>query len=95
MLRKEVLKRLLGIEVLLIMSQNTIEWLEKRADTTYLVADWMLYLSIIFGLFITYYVYSIKCRREDCLASQVFTGPSLFDIKWPGSECHKCGETIS
>jgi len=53
--------------------------------------SWHFVAALVFGAIVLVYAYSIRCPAINCGAQQLIRGWSIFDIRFPGERCYKCG----
>lgn len=86
--------RLIGILVILfiitvvhITSSNNFD-----ASNFYHLKNWTYWLGMGWGIFAIVYVVKLSC--PNCGARQVLRGLSVFSLRCPQDQCHKCGARI-
>jgi hypothetical protein len=53
---------------------------------------WLFYPGLAWTTLLIVYGLSLRCHV--CGAHQVFRGLSIFDLRFPGSKCHRCGAPL-
>jgi predicted RNA-binding Zn-ribbon protein involved in translation (DUF1610 family) len=86
--------RLIGILViqLIITAIHKTSPDNFDASNFYHVDNWTYWLGMGWGIFAI--VYAIKLACPYCGAKQVLRGLSVFSLRWPQDQCHKCGAKI-
>jgi hypothetical protein len=89
---KTCLLSLLAVEVTLIALHVVLR--EPNQTNGSIAFEWHFWISLIFGAFIIFYAFSIRCPIQSCRKQQVFRGLSFFDIHLPSERCHICGASL-
>ena len=58
----------------------------------YHISNWTFWLGMSWGTFT--FVYALRLGCNQCGARQVFRGISIFSLRWPQDNCHKCGAVV-
>lgn len=83
---------LIVVEVVLILIHNMLK--VSPSTTTAFTFEWHYVLGLAFGILVVLYALSIKCNNQDCGKRQVFRGWGISDLRWPNSNCYKCGHSL-
>jgi hypothetical protein len=87
------LKYFFAIEVFLVVLYRLLDTFQESNDIQFWRNTFFI-IPLIFGVFTVFYAFNIKCKNPECHARQVFRGLSFFDIRWPSSDCYKCGTPL-
>lgn len=88
--QKRILIILLAVQVGLIILHVILRKTSTNIDNWVTEAGWHYWLSLLFGIYLIVYAFSISCKK--CGARQVFRSISIFDIRWPQDNCWKCNQ---
>lgn len=86
--------RLIGIlliQLIITVIHNTSSN-EFDASNFYQLENWTYWLGMGWGIFAIAYVIKLAC--PNCGAQQVIRELSIFSLRWPQDQCHKCGAKI-
>lgn len=90
--RKLLLIALLTIEAVIIVIHNILEVEPSSMDSWLQEAGWHYWLGLLVGIATVAYAFSLSC--SNCGAKQVFRGWSIWDLRWPDTQCWKCNHGI-
>jgi hypothetical protein len=87
------------IVLLLVQAMLTVVHVALRTptglDDGVFTTSWHFWIGLGFGVIVVAYALSLRCPSPTCRRMQVFRGPSVFDLSWPGEKCYFCGTRLS
>ena len=59
------------------------------------IQQWSYWIPLIFGIFVVFYAFQIKCQNKTCNRRQVFRQwPLSPELHWPKDKCYFCGTPL-